>query len=68
MTQEAIYSSRQRAVVEEFMHAFEGYRRVAWGHDEVRPESNITNDSWGGFAVTLIDAMDSNGDAALLPA
>jgi len=59
MTQEAIYSSRQRAVVEEFMHAFEGYRRVAWGHDEVRPESNITNDSWGGFAVTLIDAMDT---------
>ena len=25
----------------------------------MRPESNITNDSWGGFAVTLIDALDT---------
>ena len=25
----------------------------------MRPVSNITNDSWGGFAVTLIDALDT---------
>lgn len=49
----------QRAVVQEFMHAYDGYKSVAWGHDEVRPESNITNDSWGGFAVTLIDSLDT---------
>eukprot|EP00658_Telonema_sp_P-2_P022051 TRINITY_DN18801_c0_g1_i1.p1 TRINITY_DN18801_c0_g1~~TRINITY_DN18801_c0_g1_i1.p1 ORF type:complete len:427 (-),score=78.72 TRINITY_DN18801_c0_g1_i1:525-1805(-) len=46
-------------VVTEFQHAFQGYRKFAWGHDEVRPVSNITNDSWGGFAVTLIDALDT---------
>jgi len=54
-----LYAARQQEVVAEFMHAFEGYRAVAWGHDEVRPESNITNDSWGGFAVTLIDCLDT---------
>ena len=42
-----------------FMHAWTGYKRTAFGHDEVRPVSDITNDSWGGFGITLIDALDT---------
>lgn len=50
---------RQEAVRNAFVHAWNGYRRQAFGHDEVRPKSNSSNDSWGGFGVTLIDGLDT---------
>jgi mannosyl-oligosaccharide alpha-1,2-mannosidase len=42
-----------------FLHAWSGYKSIAFGHDEVRPVSNITNDSWGGFGISMIDALDT---------
>jgi hypothetical protein len=50
---------RREAVRREFLHAWDGYAHHAWGHDEVRPVSNATNDSWGGFAATLVDGLDT---------
>ena len=50
---------RRDAIVGAFRHALEGYRRWAWGHDEVRPVTNRTNDSWGGFGVVAWDALDT---------
>ena len=41
------------------VHAWTGYERVAFGHDEVRPVTNRTNDSWNGWGVTLVDALDT---------
>jgi hypothetical protein len=41
------------------LHAWTGYERHAFGHDEVRPVTNRTNDSWNGWGVTLIDALDT---------
>ena len=38
---------RQSAVKQAFMHAWQGYVRFAFGHDEVHPVTNRTNDSWG---------------------
>ena len=29
------------------------------GHDEVRPVSEQVNDSWRGFGITLVDALDT---------
>lgn len=63
----------RRRVRSAMRHAFGGYRRHAFGHDEVapppatacggsapfamhtqiRPVTNRTNDSWGGFGVTM---------------
>lgn len=46
-------------VVAMFRHAWAGYAVHAWGHDEVRPTSNATNDSWGGFGVVAVDGLDT---------
>ena len=40
---------RRRAVRNAFHHAWTGYHRYAWGHDEIRPTTNGTSDSWGGW-------------------
>ena len=42
-----------------FRHAWEGYKAAAFGHDEVHPVTNTTNDSWGGFGITLVDTLDT---------
>lgn len=44
---------------EAFRHAWEGYERHAFGHDEVRPVSNATNDSWGGYGAVMVDGIDT---------
>ncbi len=51
--------ARRAAVRDAFRHAWRGYEVHAFGHDEVRPTTNATNDSWGGFGVTLFDSLDT---------
>eukprot|EP01062_Namystynia_karyoxenos_P082980 TRINITY_DN9450_c0_g3_i1.p1 TRINITY_DN9450_c0_g3~~TRINITY_DN9450_c0_g3_i1.p1 ORF type:complete len:614 (+),score=111.09 TRINITY_DN9450_c0_g3_i1:88-1929(+) len=51
--------ARLERVREMFSHAWRGYADGAWGHDELRPVSNKTNDSWGGWGVTILDALDT---------
>lgn len=41
------------------MHSWTAYERFAWGHDELQPLTNTSNDVWGGFAVTMIDCLDT---------
>ena len=50
---------RRATIVEAFRHSWNGYERHAWGVDELRPLSNTSNDAWGGFAVTMIDGLDT---------
>eukprot|EP01079_Euglenida_sp_SAG-EU17-18_P005832 gene5832-1039_t len=42
-----------------FARAWGGYTRYAFGHDELSPLTNATNDSWGGFGITLVDSLDT---------
>jgi hypothetical protein len=44
----------------QFLHAWRGYRRYAWGHDELRPLSRIAHD-WDGpsLLMTPVDALDT---------
>jgi len=42
-----------------FVHAWDGYAEHAFGHDEIRPSSNATNDSWGGWGATMVDCIDT---------
>lgn len=55
----AVNEYRRQQVRQAFLHAWSGYERYAWGHDEIRPVTNATNDSWGGWGATLVDGLDS---------
>ena len=51
--------ARQAAVKASFVHSWEGYEKYAWLKDEVKPvEKGFTN-SFGGWAATLVDALDT---------
>ena len=49
-----VAAARRRAVRAAFRHAWRGYTHGAFGHDEVHPVTNRTNDSWGRFGVVLV--------------
>ena len=41
-------------------HAWDGYRKYAWGHDELRPVSRTPRDWYGEtLLITPVDALDS---------
>lgn len=46
-------------IKEEFSHAWAGYKKVAFGHDEVRPLSAAVEDPFNGWGATLVDALDT---------
>jgi len=51
-------NDRQKAVVNEFLHAWNGYRTFAWAHDELKPVSKGWVD-WMGVGLTIIDSLDT---------
>ena len=51
-------NAMQKAVVEEFRHAWINYYRFAWSHDELKPVSSGWKD-WMGVGLTLIDSLDT---------
>lgn len=50
---------RQAAVKQEFVHAWEGYKKHAWAKDEVSPVTGGWRTSLGGWGATMVDAMDT---------
>jgi mannosyl-oligosaccharide alpha-1,2-mannosidase len=50
---------RQAVVRDAFVHAWNGYKKYAWGHDEVGPISGMPRTSFGGWGATLVDTMDT---------
>ena len=44
----------------EFLHAWNGYRKYAWGHDALKPLSRTGKDWYGGsLLITPVDALDT---------
>jgi ER degradation enhancer, mannosidase alpha-like 2 len=44
----------------EFLHAWQGYTRYAWGHDELKPLSKAPHDWYGdSLLITPVDSLDS---------
>lgn len=41
----------------EFAHAWNGYKRYAWGRDELQPLSKKGRDSFGGIGMTILDSL-----------
>ena len=53
----AALAARVRA---EMLHAWRGYERYAWGHDELRPVSRTTRDWYAEpLLMTPVDALDT---------
>lgn len=50
---------RKEAVKASFKHSWEGYKNHAWLRDEVAPVTGGYKDTFGGWAATLVDALDT---------
>ncbi len=50
---------RREVVRESFVHSWKGYMDHAWLRDEVAPISGKYKDTFGGWAATLVDALDT---------
>lgn len=49
-----------KEVKEEFLHAWEGYKKYAWEHDELKPLSKSYKDWYGvSLLMTPVDAFDT---------
>jgi len=47
-------------VREEFLHAWNGYKKYAWGHDDLQPLSKTPHDWYGqSLLMTPVDALDT---------
>ena len=59
--QEAINKQQLAAEVRaEFLHAWAGYQKYAWGHDDLRPLSKAAHDWYGqSLLMTQVDALDT---------
>jgi mannosyl-oligosaccharide alpha-1,2-mannosidase len=50
---------RLDTVKEAFLHAWDGYKALAWGKDELRPVSGKSRNTFNGWSATLVDALDT---------
>lgn len=50
---------RLNEVRENFLHAWGGYKREAWGQDELRPVQGGYKSPFCGWAATLVDTLDT---------
>ncbi|KAL2163509.1 hypothetical protein VTH06DRAFT_5567 [Thermothelomyces fergusii] len=50
---------RLAKVKAEAVHAWSGYKKYAWTHDELMPVSNKSRDPFCGWAATLVDSLDT---------
>jgi ER degradation enhancer, mannosidase alpha-like 2 len=57
---EAERTEMAQRVKQEFLHAWNGYKQYAWGHDELRPLSKGFRDWYGvSLDMTPVDALDT---------
>lgn len=40
-------------------HAWGGYVKYAWGHDELDPVAKSGKDDFGGVGATIVDSLDT---------
>ncbi len=50
---------RLKAVKESFEHSWEGYKKFAWMKDELSPLDGGSASTFGGWAATLVDTLDT---------
>lgn len=52
-------SKRQAEVEDAFLKSWESYKKYAWMYDELTPVSGAGKDTFGGWAATLVDTLDT---------
>jgi mannosyl-oligosaccharide alpha-1,2-mannosidase len=55
----SLREERRDLVRDEFLHAWQGYKKYAWGHDEVGPVKGGFRDPFCGWAATIVDSLDT---------
>ncbi|KAG0148352.1 hypothetical protein CROQUDRAFT_60737 [Cronartium quercuum f. sp. fusiforme G11] len=50
---------RQEWVTRAFSHAWEGYKKYAWGFDEVKPLTNRGVNTFAGWGATIMQCLDT---------
>lgn len=51
--------SRRVYVQRAMQFAWQGYTKYAFGYDELKPQSAVGENGWGGQGITLVDALDT---------
>lgn len=54
-----VREARLAEVKNEFVHAWKGYKKEAWMHDELRPIQGGFKEPFCGWAATMVDALDT---------
>src|SRR5258707_11358962 len=59
--QQKVYREQLAAQVRaEFLHAWNGYKKYAWGHDDLRPLTKTYHDWYAqSLLMTPVDALDT---------
>ena len=55
----ALWAERAEEVRGAMRHAWDGYRKYAWGMDEIMPKSKRGKDSFGSLGATIVDSLDT---------
>ncbi|KAK0391554.1 hypothetical protein NLU13_1054 [Sarocladium strictum] len=50
---------RQKAVKETFLRSWKAYKEHAWLQDELKPVTGSSHNPFGGWAASLVDALDT---------
>lgn len=45
-------------MIKAFKHSWEGYKKYAWGYDNVKPISKGHHE-WFGLGLTIVDSLDT---------
>ncbi|WYZ33769.1 hypothetical protein EsH8_I_000045 [Colletotrichum jinshuiense] len=56
---DAISEKRRQTVRDVFLKSWTSYKEHAWGYDELAPISAKGKNTFGGYAATLVDALDT---------
>lgn len=54
-----IQAERRDEIKKQFRKCWDNYKEQAWMHDELQPVAGGFKDPFGGWAATLIDALDT---------
>lgn len=55
----SLRKTRQKEVKNTFVKCWQAYKKNAWLHDELMPVSGKAKDTFGGWAATLVDSLDT---------
>lgn len=55
----SVTEERRKAVRDVFLRGWTSYKQQAWGWDELQPVTGGGKNTFGGWAATLVDALDT---------